>query len=120
MEISNKSIGVAGLAVGAFVAVLGAVGFATGQLKDPRQEVLQSREAAVVGVEIIQAESGSYFHGVGIADTQQQTVIETTGGRFVVAGVWRGMAGEHVELRSMRGGAVLLCRQREPCKNVMN
>lgn len=48
-------------------------------------------------------------------DVRSASVVVTSAGRYLVEGTWPGLPGDKVQLRTMRGGRVNLCRADGVC-----
>jgi len=48
-------------------------------------------------------------------DVRSASVVVTSAGRYLVGGTWPGLPGDKVQLRTMRGGRVNLCRADGVC-----
>lgn len=127
MKMSLSEPGPIGLAVMAVasVAIWSAVAIQTNHLNS---QVAKTEAATVTDVQVTQIDRSTgttcvpgLYGGPACStdiDVRPASVVVTTTGRFLVEGTWRGLSGERVQLRTMRGGRLNLCRDDGGCEIV--
>lgn len=125
--MSMSEPGPVGLALmlAASVAILTAVAVQNNHLNG---QVATSKDAVVTDVQAAQIDRSTgtlcapaYMGALSCStdiDIRPASIVITSAGRYMVEGTWPGLAGETVQLRTMRGGRFNLCRADGRCDEI--